>query len=120
VVSLNDRFYFDHDESRYNFMLFVTVWSFFIMLYTGLARSVFSRIYHSLIGLALLSLTSLFWFAGSIAIAVDIPTNCGSSGNCRIVQAATAFGFFIWAIFSGLAVMEGLGSRGGARADVRK
>lgn len=119
MVSLHD-FFDSHSESRYNFMLFVTVWSFVVMLYTGLARSFFSRIYHSLIGLALISITALFWFAGSIAIAVDIPTNCRSNGDCRVVQAATAFGFFIWAIFSGLAVIEGLGARGGARADIRK
>lgn len=98
-------------------MLFNVIWSIVILLYVGVAQRVFTRLYHALVGLALLSITALFWFAGSIAIAVDIPTHCGASGNCRVAQAAVAFGFFIWAIFTGLAVLEGLGSRGGARAD---
>ncbi|KAM3501487.1 hypothetical protein MY10362_005510 [Beauveria mimosiformis] len=103
------------DESRFNFMLFNSIWTFFVVLYTGLVKRVFSSLYHAIVGLALLAVTAIFWFAGSIAIAAKIPVNCHGVHDCQVAQAATAFGFFIWAITTGLAVIEGLSSRGGAR-----
>ncbi|KAK8143323.1 hypothetical protein G3M48_007396 [Beauveria asiatica] len=103
------------NESRFNFMLFNSIWTFVIVLYTGLVKRVFSGLYHAIVGLALLALTAIFWFAGSIAIAAKIPVNCHGVHDCQVAQAATAFGFFLWAITTGLAVIEGLGSRGGAR-----
>ncbi|KAM3561563.1 hypothetical protein MY1884_002298 [Beauveria asiatica] len=103
------------NESRFNFMLFNSIWTFVIVLYTGLVKRVFSGLYHAIVGLALLALTAIFWFAGSIAIAAKIPVNCHGVHDCQVAQAATAFGFFLWAITTALAVIEGLGSRGGAR-----
>ncbi|EJP63141.1 hypothetical protein NHJ13051_008479 [Beauveria bassiana] len=103
------------NESRFNFMLFNSIWTFVVVLYTGLVKRVFSGLYHAIVGLALLALTAIFWFAGSIAIAAKIPVNCHGVHDCQVAQAATAFGFFLWAITTGLAVIEGLGSRGGAR-----
>lgn len=85
-----------------------------------------ARLYHSLVALVLLGITTLFWFAGSIAMAdfIGVP-NCRGSTFCQSAQAAVAFGFFIWAIFTGLTIMEGLAfmrsrGRGGARADTVK
>ncbi|KAM0667355.1 hypothetical protein ACQRIT_003626 [Beauveria bassiana] len=103
------------NSSRFNFMLFNSIWTFVVVLYTGLVKRVFSGLYHAIVGLALLALTAIFWFAGSIAIAAKIPVNCHGVHDCQVAQAATAFGFFLWAITTGLAVIEGLGSRGGAR-----
>ncbi|OAA35379.1 MARVEL-like domain protein [Beauveria brongniartii RCEF 3172] len=103
------------NESRFNFMLFNSIWTFVVVLYTGLVKRIFSSLYHAIVGLALLALTAIFWFAGSIAIAAKIPVNCHGVHDCQVAQAATAFGFFLWAITTGLAVIEGLGSRGGAR-----
>lgn len=95
-------------------MLFVDLWTIVIVLYTGVVKKAFARLYHNLIGLALLAITAIFWFAGSIAIAASISIHCHYH-FCHVAQAAVAFGFFIWAITTALAVIEALGSRGGAR-----
>ncbi|ATY59696.1 hypothetical protein CCM_06077 [Cordyceps militaris CM01] len=102
-------------ESRFNFMLFNSLWTLVVMLYTGVVKRAFSSLYHAIVGLALLALTAMFWFAGSIAIAAKIPIHCHGVHDCQVAQAATAFGFFLWAITTALAVIEGLGSRGGSR-----
>lgn len=105
-------------------MLFCAVWSFLVLLYVAVTPLVFARLYHNLVALVLLGLTSLFWFAGSIAMAdhIGVP-KCHGDNYCQSAQAAVAFGFFIWAIFTGLALLEGLGfsrSRGpGAHADTK-
>lgn len=91
-------------------MLFNAVWSILVALYVIITPRVFTRAYHATVGLGLLALTALFWFAGSIAVAAQYPVKCYSS-TCHLIQANTAFGFFLWAIFTGLAVMEGLAGR---------
>ncbi|KAJ6779298.1 hypothetical protein PWT90_10375 [Aphanocladium album] len=101
--------------SRFNFMLFNSVWTFLVILYTGIVKRAFSGLYHTIVGLALLAITAIFWFAGSIALAAKIGIHCYGLHFCQVTQAAVAFGFFIWAITTGLAVIEGLGSRGGSR-----
>ncbi|KAM3513865.1 hypothetical protein MY11210_002493 [Beauveria gryllotalpidicola] len=106
---------FNGHPSRYNFMLFNSVWTLVIAVYTGLVKRIFSGLYHAIAGLALFAITAIFWFSGSIAVAAKIPVNCHGNHDCQVAQAATAFGFFLWAIATGLAVMEGLASRGGAR-----
>lgn len=98
-------------------MLFNCIWSILIALYLIVTPRVFARLYHALVALALLGLTALFWFAGSIALAVRTPTQCYFLSICQTAQAATAFGFFIWAIFTGLVVLEALARRGGGLAD---
>ena len=67
---------------------------------------VIEAIYHGLAALALLCVTALFWFAGSTAIAAitGVP-NCNGNNACNSVEAAIAFGYFIWAIFTALAVL---------------
>ncbi|KAJ4163580.1 hypothetical protein LMH87_005301 [Akanthomyces muscarius] len=102
-------------ESRFNFMLFNSLWTLIVIVYTGLVKRAFSSLYHGIVGLALLAITAMFWFAGSIAIAAKIPIHCHGVHSCQVAQAATAFGFFIWAIATALAVIEGLASRGGSR-----
>lgn len=81
-------------------------------VYVILTPRLASRLYHGTIGLAILALTALFWFAGSVAVAAQFPIHC-DNGFCHLIQATCAFGFFLWAIFTGLAIIEGLAGRGG-------
>lgn len=89
-----------------NFMVFNSVWSLLVLAYVGLIPIFFERLFHQLVSLGLLAVTTIFWFAGSIALAVFVPTRCGSNDHCRTMQAAVAFGFFLWAIFTGLLVLD--------------
>lgn len=104
-------------------MLFCTIWSLLMLVYLALIPLFAARFYHGLAALVILAVTTIFWFAGSIAMAVFWGNpDCGGNTYCQCIKAAIAFGFFIWAIFTGLTVMEALGfmrSRGGhgARAD---
>lgn len=104
-------------SSRANFMLFNAIWSILVVAYLAITPRVLTALYHGVIALGALVLTALFWFAGSIALAVPIGVHCGGYGPCQTAQAAIAFGFFLWAIFTGLAVMEALASRRGGIAD---
>lgn len=97
-------------DSTLNFMLFNSIWSALVALYIIITPRIFARAYHATIGLGVLALTALFWFAGSIAVAAQYH-GCGSSNTCHVIQASAAFGFFLWAIFTGLAIMEGLAGR---------
>jgi hypothetical protein len=107
---LTDGYY---SSSRANFMLFNSIWSILVLGYVAAATLFFSHAYDALVSLVLLGITALFWFAGSIALAVGIGgTDCGGSTFCQSAQAATAFGFFIWVIFTALAVIKGMMSRG--------
>ncbi|KAI5458252.1 membrane-associating domain-containing protein [Mariannaea sp. PMI_226] len=100
--------FFD-SPSSYNFMLFNTVWSFLILAYLVVATVFITRIYHGLVALGLLVVTTIFWFSGSIAMAAWLGAPTCHSTPCSSAQAAIAFGFFIWAIFMGLTIVEGLG-----------
>lgn len=81
--------------SRVNFMVFNSVWSLLVLAYVGITPIYMTGIFHKLAALVLNVITTLFWFAGSIALAVFIGTGCDSSW-CHVVQAAVAFGFFLW------------------------
>ena len=97
--------------SQFHFQLFNCIWSILVLLYVGIAPFVLPSIVIPLAALGVLVLTSLFWFAGSIAMAVWVGNFCGNW--CPTAQAGAAFGFFIWAGFTALAVMEGLAWRRG-------
>jgi hypothetical protein len=103
-------------------MIFNSVWSLLVLAYIGLVPLYATRLFHKLASLALLVITTIFWFAGSIALAVftGVP-ECSGSSWCGSLQAAVAFGFFIWAIFTFLLVLdtlEAMRSRGhGATVD---
>lgn len=93
-------------------MVFNSVWSILVLIYVGVIPLVASRLFHKLVSFGLNALTALFWFAGSIAIAVQYGGGGSCNGNnvCGSAKAAIAFGFFLWAIFTALAVIDGLGS----------
>ncbi len=81
-----------------NFMLFAAIWSLLVLLYVGLAPLYYTRIFHRLASLALEAITMIFWFASSIALAVFFggPYNCRGDHYCGAIEAAIAFGFFLW------------------------
>lgn len=90
-------------------MLFNTVWSILVLLYLALSTTILAQIFHGMVALGLLIITTIFWFAGSIAMAAWLGApNCHGYTPCGCAQAAIAFGFFIWAIFFGLTALEGL------------
>ena len=102
-------------------MLFNSIWSILVLAYLAVTPRYLERFYHHMVALGLLAVTTIFWFAGSIALAAFVGTpNCSGPGCSTIqsAQAATAFGFFIWAIFSALTALDGMAFlKGGARAD---
>jgi hypothetical protein len=83
------------------FMLFNTIWSILVLIYIALTPRFFARAFHGLVALVLEGLTVIFWFAGSIAMAVTVGGGAPA--------AAVAFGFLIWALFTGLFAYDLLG-----------
>ncbi|KAH8176771.1 membrane-associating domain-containing protein [Sarocladium implicatum] len=117
VVDRTDNAWWSDTPSSFAFMLFCTIWSILVLLYLALTPRFFPRAYNTMVALGLLVVTTIFWFAGSIAMAAFIGTpDCHGNNFCQSAQAAVAFGFFIWAIFTGLTVMEGLAFSGSGRA----
>lgn len=86
-----------YSPDRVNFMLFNAIWSLLVLAYVGLTPLYMTNLFHKLAALALEAITVVFWFAGSIALAVFIGVpRCGSDTFCGSYQAAVAFGFFLW------------------------
>lgn len=109
VVSVtNNASRSNSSPSILNFMLFNAIWSILVLLYIGLTPLYYTRVFHRLASLALEWITMIFWFAGSIALAVDIggPYDCGNNHYCGAVEAGIAFGFFLWALFCVLVVVD--------------
>jgi len=99
--------------SRISFMLFSSIWTLLILLYVGLTPLYLARLHHKLVALALDALTMLFWFAGSIAVATLFsgPGSCGADSVCHTINAAVAFGFFLWYVCMLLEMIKGLANR---------
>ncbi|KAI1823297.1 membrane-associating domain-containing protein [Xylaria intraflava] len=98
--------------SSVNFMLFNSVWSLVVLLYIGLTPLYMTSIFHRTAALALNIVTTIFWFAGSIAVAVWFggPYDCHGDRACSDAEATIAFGFFLWASFAFLTAIDGLES----------
>lgn len=123
----NVGYYGGYLHGRVTFMLFNSVWSLFVLAYVGLTPKYYPRLFHKLASLALVAITMIFWFAGSIALAAIVgrPWNYRANRFSGSLEAAIAFGFFLWALFTLLTVLETVDvmrSRGrhyhGARAEV--
>ncbi|KAI1764682.1 membrane-associating domain-containing protein [Hypoxylon sp. FL1150] len=116
LASRYDRWWYgygsDSSPSRVNFMIFNSVWSLLVLAYVGLVPLYMTSLFHRLAALALNAVTTIFWFAGSIALAVFVggPYECGSDSLCGTAEAAVAFGFFLWALFCCLTVIDALDS----------
>jgi hypothetical protein len=90
--------YGGQSPSVVNFMIFNSVWSLLVLAYVGITPIYMTSIFHKLVALGLNVVTTIFWFAGSIALAVAVggPWNCGTNSVCGSLEAAIAFGFFLW------------------------
>ncbi|KAI5857406.1 membrane-associating domain-containing protein [Durotheca rogersii] len=99
-----------YSPSQVNFMIFNSVWSLLVLAYVGLTPLYFANVFHSLAALALNLITTVFWFAGAIALAVLVggPYQCDANTYCGASEAAVAFGFFLWALFTFLAALDGI------------
>ncbi|KAL4915583.1 marvel domain-containing protein [Aspergillus aurantiobrunneus] len=97
-----------------NFMLFNGVWSFFIVVpYFILAPIFVPALAHRYALPAVDGVTMIFWFAGFIALAVDlgdVSAFCSHSSVCQGLQAAAAFGAFNWVLFLATTVLNTLGA----------
>lgn len=97
-------------------MLFNSIWSLLVLAYVALTPLYYARIFHRMASLALEWITMIFWFAGSIALASYWGSpDCGGNTFCGSVEAAVAFGFFLWALFGFLVfvdTLDALRSRG--------
>ncbi|KAI9372382.1 marvel domain-containing protein [Aspergillus egyptiacus] len=93
-----------------NFMLFNGVWSFFIVVPYFLLTPIFiPMLAHRYALPAVDGVTMIFWFAGFIALAVDLGDlddgsgmfgfSCSDHSFCQGLQAAAAFGAFNWVLF---------------------
>lgn len=80
-----------------NFLVFCSVWSLLVLAYLLLApRFAPPPFFHRLAPPAVLAVTTLFWFAGAIAAAAYLGAPRCHNSVCSSLQAAIAFGFFIW------------------------
>jgi hypothetical protein len=87
--------------------LFNCVWTILVLVYVGLIPLYYEPLFHKVVSLALLAVTVLFWFAGSIAYSVPWPTqNCVGNNFCQTGKAGAAFGWFIWGTIVGLLVFD--------------
>ncbi|KUI55819.1 hypothetical protein VP1G_03207 [Cytospora mali] len=94
---------------RVNFMLFNSIWSLVILAYVGITPIYLRSFFHKTAALALEAITMIFWFAGAIALAVWVGLPyCYGNNFCQTLQAAVAFGFFLWAIFLVLVVLDAM------------
>ncbi|KAJ5461094.1 uncharacterized protein N7458_002646 [Penicillium daleae] len=84
-----------------NFLLFLGCWTTFVATPYLLAAPIyFPRLAHRFVIPAVEVITMIFWFAGFIAIAAQLPSPayCKWSG-CRALQAVAVFGAFEWVLF---------------------
>lgn len=97
-ASAYDGFFYSNSPPVINFMVFVSVWTLLILAYVGITPIYMTGFFHRLAALVLLVITTIFWFAGAIALAVAVggPWSCGANRVCGTEEAAVAFAFFIW------------------------
>ncbi|KAJ4291469.1 hypothetical protein N0V88_006065 [Collariella sp. IMI 366227] len=93
--------------STMSFMLFNSIWSLLVLAYLFLTPLYFARFFHAMAALVVEWVTMIFWFAGSIALAVHWGSpHCGGNTYCGSTEAAIAFGFFLWALFAFMVVVD--------------
>lgn len=110
VVSAFVVGFFNTSPSQVNFMVFNSIWSLLVLAYVGLTPLYYTRLFHKLASLVLLAITTIFWFAGSIALAVGFsgPYSCHGDNVCGSIEAAIAFGFFLFALFAFLTALDAI------------
>ncbi|KAI0018595.1 membrane-associating domain-containing protein [Xylariomycetidae sp. FL0641] len=110
IASYYTNFWWGTSPSNVNFLIFTSIWSLLVLLYVGVVPLYMTSLFHKLAALGLLVVTTIFWFAGAIALAVAVggPYNCGLDTHCGSTEAAIAFAFFLWAIFTFLTVLDAI------------
>ncbi|KAL5332709.1 membrane-associating domain-containing protein [Aspergillus crustosus] len=94
-----------------NFMLFSGVWTLFVVVPYFILAPIFVPVIAPRWALpAVDGVTTIFWFAGFIALAVDVGDAYGCShwSVCQGLQAAVAFGAFNWALFLAATILNTL------------
>jgi len=94
-------------SSRIEFMVFNSVWSLFVLAYVAVVPIYLTNAFMDVVAVALEVITVIFWFAGSIALAV-LFRGCGGGTLCGSAKAAIVFGFLLWLLFTAMAVLDGL------------
>ena len=93
--AISDLWYRAYTPSELRFLLFVSIWSFFIVVpYLVIVPIYFPRFAHIYGLLAMEGIVTIFWFAGFIAMAANMPSSKYCTDLCQELQAATAFGAF--------------------------
>jgi hypothetical protein len=96
--------------SEANFILFCAVWTLLAVAYLVFAPMHAPVAAHKFGILAAEVLTTIFWFAGWIALAVllgDIP-GCGHWNTCRVAAAADVFSAIEWLLFMATMFMSAI------------
>lgn len=76
------------------FIMFNTIWSGFVLIYVAAVPIYAVGIFSGLVATVLEGITSLFWFSGSLSMAVWVRRG--------VAVTAVAFGFMILILFLGL------------------
>ncbi|OIW28135.1 hypothetical protein CONLIGDRAFT_463879 [Coniochaeta ligniaria NRRL 30616] len=109
VVSVFDAGLFNNSPSQVDFLLFCSIWSLLVLAYVGLTPLYYTRLFHKLASLVLLAITTIFWFAGSTALAADFGApSCHGNRLCGSIEASIAFGFFLFALFAFLTALDAI------------
>lgn len=99
VISRHD----DDSDSVVILLLFSSAWSELVLLYCLIFPIYLPQFSNTFACLALESSTAILWSVGAISVAGDIRDK-----QWRFKQALTAVSFYMWAIFTYLAVYAGM------------
>ncbi|KAH6879849.1 hypothetical protein B0T10DRAFT_609800 [Thelonectria olida] len=97
-ADLSSGYWPGSSPSSVSFMLFNTIWSILVFVYIAVIPIYSPSIYNSIIGVILEGVTTLFWFSGSLAMAVWVRGGAPA--------AAVAFGFLLLLIFLALFIYD--------------
>lgn len=79
-----------------NFLVFTSVWTLLALIYLAVVPTFVPKASHKFAILAVEALTTLFWFAGFIALAVFLGDRVCHGHVCAAAKAATVFAAFTW------------------------
>ncbi|KAB5584933.1 membrane-associating domain-containing protein [Coniochaeta sp. 2T2.1] len=109
VVSVFDDSWWNGSPSQVDFLLFCSIWSLLVLAYVGLTPLYYTRLFHKIASLVLLAITTIFWFAGSTALAAGFGAPaCHGNRLCGSIEASIAFGFFLFALFAFLTALDAI------------
>jgi hypothetical protein len=92
-----------------SFMVFNSVWSLLVLAYLFVTPLYYARFFHAAAAALVQWITVIFWFAGAVALASYWGSpSCGGNTYCGSTEAAIAFGFFLWVLFTVLAYFDSM------------